>query len=109
MKNERRRFLGDVVKTAGALAVGASGVTAATSSQAQSIGAGAPVWTTTPGAAMRAYGQPSKHEAKVVRALTPGYGTLSPGTGTSRTPIQSLEGTITPNGLHFERHHNGVP
>ena len=32
-----------------------------------------------------------------------------PGTGASRTPLQLLEGTITPNGLHFERHHNGVP
>lgn len=31
------------------------------------------------------------------------------GTGSSRTPLQLLEGTVTPNGLHFERHHNGVP
>ncbi len=27
----------------------------------------------------------------------------------SRTPIQSLYGTITPSDLHFERHHAGVP
>ena len=32
-----------------------------------------------------------------------------PGTGSSRTPLHLLEGTITPNGLHFERHHNGIP
>ncbi len=27
----------------------------------------------------------------------------------SLTPFQSLDGIITPNALHFERHHNGVP
>lgn len=27
----------------------------------------------------------------------------------SRTPLQDLHGTITPAGLHFERHHAGVP
>jgi len=31
------------------------------------------------------------------------------GTGASRTPLQRLNGTITPNGLHFERHHSGIP
>jgi sulfane dehydrogenase subunit SoxC len=30
-------------------------------------------------------------------------------TGSSRTPLQMLEGMITPAGLHYERHHNGVP
>ena len=32
-----------------------------------------------------------------------------PGSGSSRSPLQLLEGTITPNDVHFERHHNGVP
>jgi sulfane dehydrogenase subunit SoxC len=27
----------------------------------------------------------------------------------SRTPLQSLYGTITPSALHFERHHGGIP
>ncbi len=27
----------------------------------------------------------------------------------SRTPLQELQGTITPSDLHFERHHAGVP
>jgi len=27
----------------------------------------------------------------------------------SRTPLQTLHGIVTPNALHFERHHNGVP
>lgn len=29
--------------------------------------------------------------------------------GSSRTPLQSLDGIITPADLHFERHHGGVP
>jgi sulfane dehydrogenase subunit SoxC len=105
----RRHFLGDVIKGAGAVAVGASGTLTTALSNAQSIGADSPAWMKAPGAPFRAYGQPSKHEAKVARLLTPGYGPLAPGTGTSRTPLQLLEGTITPSGLHFERHHNGVP
>lgn len=34
---------------------------------------------------------------------------ITPGTGSSRTPLQELNGTITPSALHFERHHSGVP
>jgi sulfane dehydrogenase subunit SoxC len=52
---------------------------------------------------------PSKFEGKVLRTLTPAYPTVAPGSGSSRTPHHLLEGTITPSGLHFERHHNGVP
>ena len=32
-----------------------------------------------------------------------------PGNGASWTPLHDLAGTVTPNGLHFERHHGGVP
>ena len=32
-----------------------------------------------------------------------------PGKRRFLAPLHDLEGTITPNGLHFERHHNGVP
>ena len=32
-----------------------------------------------------------------------------PSEGSSRTPLQDLQGTITPADLHFERHHGGVP
>jgi len=31
------------------------------------------------------------------------------GSGSSRTPLEFLEGMITPNSLHFERNHSGVP
>ena len=33
----------------------------------------------------------------------------APGTGAARTPLHRLNGTITPNGLHFERSHSGIP
>ena len=61
-----------------------------------------------PGGPLSAYGGPSKYESKVTRALIrsqPG----TTGSGASRTPLEALEGTITPSGLHFERHHSGVP
>jgi sulfane dehydrogenase subunit SoxC len=66
-----------------------------------------PPWTSTPGAGMSPYGARSPHETHVQRSVGAAPG--APGTGTSRTPLESLEGIITPNGLHFERHHNGVP
>ena len=34
---------------------------------------------------------------------------IYPGGGSSRSPLQHLQGTITPNSLHFERHHAGIP
>jgi sulfane dehydrogenase subunit SoxC len=64
-------------------------------------------WMTEPGDPFTGYGQPSKFEAKIVRTFASAPGTT--GTGASRTPLQRLNGTITPNGLHFERHHSGIP
>ena len=64
-------------------------------------------WMKTPGSPFTAYGQPSKYTSKVARVFASAPGTT--GTGTSRTPHHLLDGMITPNGLHFERHHNGVP
>lgn len=61
-----------------------------------------------PGAALSPYGSPAPHEADVQRvgfSLQPG----TTGSGSSRTPLERLEGILTPNGLHFERHHGGVP
>ena len=57
---------------------------------------------------MSGYGVPSSFEADVQRV---GIGS-QPGTvgsGASRTPLERLDGIITPSGLHFERHHSGVP
>jgi sulfane dehydrogenase subunit SoxC len=41
--------------------------------------------------------------------MRPRSNPAAPGTGASRTPHHRLNGVITPNGLHFERSHNGVP
>jgi len=98
----RRAFL-----HGGVLAAGASAAMAGGAKAAESVGASAPAWMTRPGAVMSGYGRPSEWESEIQRI----YG-LVPGrepTGSSRTPLHLLEGTITPNGLHFERHHNGVP
>ena len=67
-----------------------------------------PPWMQFPGAGMSSYGSPAKYENKVVRTLIqskPG----TTGSGASRTPIEALDGMITPTSLHFERHHSGVP
>ena len=53
------------------------------------------------------YGDPSPHEKQAVRWIS--ANSMAPGNGISWTPLHRLEGTITPSGLHFERHHNGVP
>lgn len=102
--NQRRRFLTQSASVAGTLAT-AGVATSATTAAAQEV----PAWMKAPGTPMRAYGAPSSYEKAVQRPAASGYATVSPGTGSSRTPHQSLEGTITPSGLHFERHHNGVP
>ncbi len=68
-----------------------------------------PAWMQTPGAPMREYGLPAERERGVSRHLQRRYGVTAPGSGASLTPLHALEGTLTPNGLHFERHHAGVP
>jgi sulfane dehydrogenase subunit SoxC len=59
------------------------------------------------GAPLSAHGNRSPHVTSV-RALPP-PDTKTPATGSSRTPLQDTYGIITPSGLHFERHHSGVP
>jgi len=53
------------------------------------------------------YGQPSPFEKNVVRR--PRASTPTPTASSTSTPLQDLRGIITPNGLHYERHHAGVP
>jgi sulfane dehydrogenase subunit SoxC len=98
----RRALLRSALFTAG---IAAAGVGAAQADDA--VGEDAPEWMKTPGRPFSAYGTPSKWQEKVQRIFTIAPGRA--GTGVSRTPLQLLEGTITPGGLHFERHHNGVP
>jgi sulfane dehydrogenase subunit SoxC len=57
------------------------------------------------GAGRRPYGERSTFE-KSERSFG---SSVTPGTGSSTTPLQDLHGIITPSSLHFERHHAGVP
>lgn len=68
-----------------------------------------PEWMKTPGQPFRGYGSPATTEAATARGILQPYKDFSPEAGVSMTPLEKLDGTITPNGLHFERHHNGVP
>ena len=69
-----------------------------------------PPWTRSLGARVvtTGYGMPSKHEANVQRRQSPGL-TPQPQASVSFTPLQNLFGIITPSGVHFERHHSGMP
>ena len=89
------------------LSAGVAAASAGTANAQDSIGVNAPEWMKVPGRAFSGYGTPSKWQEKVQRIYTIAPGRA--GTGVSRTPLHLLEGTMTPNGLHFERHHNGVP
>ncbi|MBL1141261.1 MAG: sulfite dehydrogenase [Proteobacteria bacterium] len=66
-----------------------------------------PTWMKQPGKAFSPYGLPSEFEDDVLRYPSPNE--VVTGNGVSWTPLHKMEGTITPNGLHYERHHNGVP
>jgi sulfane dehydrogenase subunit SoxC len=52
------------------------------------------------------YGQPSKYETNLLRRESPGLTRVS-AASVAFAPLQGLFGIITPNGLHFERHHQG--
>jgi sulfane dehydrogenase subunit SoxC len=101
---DRRVFLKD---TAGALAAGAFMTMVPDTARAAGPPE-VPAWMKGPGAPMSPYGAPAKYEEKITRTLIrsqPG----TTGSGASRTPLEALDGMITPSGLHFERHHSGVP
>ena len=68
-----------------------------------------PDWTRAlgDGVAVRPYGQPSKHEAHVIRRDVQ-WLTASRESSVSFTPLHELDGIITPSGLCFERHHGGI-
>ncbi len=63
----------------------------------------------TPGSPVgaRRYGEPSAFEGGVVRNVPPNLPQYI--SASSRTPLQDLDGIITPNGLFYERHHAGIP
>lgn len=65
-------------------------------------------WMLAPGAGMSPVGAPSPYEKGLQRAPI-GSQPGTTGAGVSRTPLEHLDGIITPSRLHFERHHSGVP
>jgi sulfane dehydrogenase subunit SoxC len=69
-----------------------------------------PPWSRTLGAPILAspYGVPARYESAVVRRQSPGL-TRTAQSSVAFTPLQNLFGIITPSGVHFERHHVGVP
>ena len=104
MNPSKRRFLRQSTTLLGAAALVAGGARPAKAASPPEI----PPGMKFPGAGMSAYGTPAKYESNVTRTLIrsqPG----TTGSGASRTPLEALEGMITPSGLHFERHHSGVP
>jgi len=104
MDGTRRRFLGRALA-----ALAASGLLTRRTNDAAAVEPpDVPASMKSPGAGFNDYGMPAKHESKVTRTL----GRSQPGTtgsGAIRTPLEALDGTITPSGLHFERSHSGVP
>lgn len=90
---KRRQFLG------GAAALSSSSVI-------YPISAAPDSWRT-PGAPFSNYGVAGDEQESAIRWIT--SNPAAPGDGVSWSPLHELEGTVTPNGLHFERHHNGVP
>jgi sulfane dehydrogenase subunit SoxC len=90
----------------GAAALGA-GATLLSARNAGAAPLAIPAGMTTPGTPASGYGERSRHEGEVQRIFNAAGPT--PGAGGSRTPLEHLEGIITPSSLHFERHHNGIP
>jgi len=101
--HSRRRFLAQ----SAALVGGATSAALSPPGAAQEL-AGQP-WERVYGAAFTGYGQPSKFEAPVIRHIARPYGDLAPGSGSALSPIESLEGVITPSSLHNIRSHSGTP
>src|SRR3954467_4741284 len=93
----------DFLRRSGALA-GGGAITGLAMAQAETP---AP-WEVSPVTPAAAYGTRSRFEKAVRYPLRP-YGEIAPGSGPVLSPIEALEGTITPADLHFVRTHNGVP
>ncbi len=97
----RRALLGSGMMFAGALSTGA----ALTSAAAEPLTE--PEWSLEPGAVTPLLQTPSRFEKNVVRNLSNPKG--DPRTQHARTPHQMLNGTVTPNSLHFTILHSGIP
>jgi hypothetical protein len=105
---DRRVLLGRGVVLAGAMSTAPLGslTGAAAEPPADRPLADAP-WSLEPGATIQPYEQPSRFEKGVLRTLNNPNG--QPGAQGARTPHHLLNGSITPNGLHFVVSWGGAP
>src|SRR5438552_4160051 len=99
---DRRALLTAGVALAGAVSVGTAVSTGAAAEPLTE-----PDWSLVPGGPMPPYQVPSSFEKNVIRLID--NPNSLPKTSHARTPHHQLAGVITPNGLHFNVNHGGVP
>ncbi len=107
-KNKAEGSRRSILRIGAAMAGGAMLGRAARAAAGESSPPAEPDWTQAvgPGVVDRPYGKPSDFEKGVIRRNVP-WLTATPESSVSFTPLQSLDGIITPNGLFFERYHAG--
>src|SRR3982074_1962823 len=108
----RRQFLheGGALLGGAAIAGGLAGTEAsAAPDRSANLPPNVPEWMKTPGDPIgrQLYGPPTPFEKDVVKNIPKNLSQYLSASG--RTPLQDLDGIITPNGLFYERHHGGVP
>ena len=105
---DRRALLGRGIILAGA--IGTAPLGSLTGAAAEAL-TDAPLtdtpWSLEPGAAIGPYERPSRFEKSVVRTVA--NPDRLPGAQGARTPHHLLNGSITPNGLHFVVSWGGAP
>ncbi|MGY4334667.1 sulfane dehydrogenase subunit SoxC [Bradyrhizobium sp. LB7.2] len=103
----RRLFLRGSAAVAGGTVMGAGA--SAVAETDKNLPPNVPEWMKAPGEPMgsQPYGAPSPFEKGVVKNISKTLKQYISASG--RTPLQELDGIITPNGLFYERHHGGVP
>jgi sulfane dehydrogenase subunit SoxC len=112
-ETSRRRFLQASAALAGGSATGALNAGGALAQpaggDAGNLPPNVPEWMKAPGdpTGGQLYGAPSPYEKTVVKNISKTLQQYI--SASSRTPLQDLDGIITPNGLFYERHHGGVP
>ncbi|MGF1562408.1 MAG: sulfite dehydrogenase [Geminicoccaceae bacterium] len=108
----RRRLLTRSAAVAGGtvLAVAGARTGLATEANPDNLAPNIPEWTPYlgPGVDVEPYGTPSPFESEVVRRYVP-WLTATTESSINFTPLHAMNGFVTPNGLHFERHHGGAP
>jgi sulfane dehydrogenase subunit SoxC len=103
----RRRFLRKGGALVGGIVVAgglAGSEASAATENADNLPPNAPEWMKTPGDPMgsQLYGTPSPFEKDVIKNIPKDLKQYLSASG--RTPLQDLDGIITPNGLFYERH-----